>query len=289
MAQSLLTLYNIALVDVLVQKQGSIMQKYKLSVFALGAAFAVLVAPALAEDTQATTASPVSYNFGLVSDYVFRGITQTTHNPALQGGLDYEHNTGLYVGAWASNVRWIKDSGAIATGDANVELDTYFGIKNAVAIDYGYDFGYVRYNYLGTYTPQIGSINADTTEVYGAASYKFVTLKYSYSLLDGFLTNPGAKGTNYLDLSANYPVEDVGMTVGAHIGKQTISGAAADSPAFSPSSSYTDYKLSASKDFNSYVLSLSYTNTKGATSSFWNPGGDQWGRSTTSVSLIHQF
>jgi uncharacterized protein (TIGR02001 family) len=270
-------------------KDSVIMQKYILSVFALGVAFAALVNPALAEDTQEPPSNPVAYNFGLVSDYVFRGITQTTHNPALQGGLDYEHNTGLYVGAWASNVRWIKDSGATATGDANVELDTYFGIKNAVANDYGYDFGYVRYNYLGTYTPQLGYNNADTSEVYGAASYKFVTLKYSYSLLDGFLTNPGAKGTNYIDLSANYPVEDAGMTVGAHIGKQTIVGAAADSAAFSPSSSYTDYKLSASKDFNSYVLSLSYTNTKGATSSFWNPGGDQWGRSTTSVSLIHQF
>jgi len=265
------------------------MQKYKLSVCALGVAFAAFVAPALAADTEVAAASPVSYNFGLVTDYIFRGITQTTHNPALQGGLDYEHNTGLYVGAWASNVRWIKDSGAIASGDANVELDTYFGIKNAVAIDYGYDVGYVRYNYLGTYTPQVGSNNADTSEVYGAASYKFVTLKYSYSLLDGFMTALGARGTNYIDLTANYPVEEVGMTVGAHIGKQTIVGTAADSPLFTPSSSYTDYKLSASKDFNSYVLSLSYTNTKGATSSFWNPSGDQWGRSATALSLIHQF
>jgi uncharacterized protein (TIGR02001 family) len=263
------------------------MQKYKLSIFALVFAFATLVAPARAEDTQAATASPVAYNIGLVSDYIFRGITQTTHNPALQGGLDYEHNTGLYVGAWASNVRWIKDSGAVATGDANIELDTYFGIKNAVAIDYGYDFGYVRYNYLGTYTPQIGSNNADTSEVYGAASYKFMTLKYSYSLLDGFLTIPGAKGTHYVDFSANYPVEDAGLTVGAHIGKQTVVGTGADTYAINPS--YTDYKLSASKDFNSYVLSLSYTNTKGSTSSFWNPGGDQWGKSATSLSLTHQF
>lgn len=265
------------------------MQKFRLSVFALGAAFAAFVAPALAQDTQAATSSPVSYNIGIVSDYIFRGITQTTHNAAVQGGLDYEHSTGLYVGAWASNVRWIKDSGAITTGDASVEVDTYFGIKNAVAIDYGYDFGYVRYNYLGNFTPQIGYNNPDTTEVYGAASYKFVTLKYSYSLLDGFMTVPGSKGTNYIDLSAIYPVEMVGMTVGAHIGKQTIVGAAADPALFNAGSSYTDYKLSASKDFSSYVLSLSYTNTTGTSSSFWNPSGDPWGRSATAVSLIHQF
>jgi uncharacterized protein (TIGR02001 family) len=252
----------------------------KIFVFALCAAVS---ACALAEEVPATDASPVSYNVGFTSDYIFRGITQTTHAPAVQGGLDYSHPTGLYVGTWASNVKWIKDRDAIATGDANVELDTYFGFKNAIAIDYGYDVGYVRYNYLGTYTPQAGFNNADTSEFYGAASYKFVSLKYSYSLLDGFMTIPGTRGTNYIDLSANYPIDDAGMTIGAHIGKQTFSGA----DAYTVNPGYTDYKLSASKDFSSYILSLSYTNTKGA--SFWTPNGDQWGKAATTFSLIHLF
>jgi len=255
---------------------------WKIKIFVFAVCIGVSVS-ALAEEVPATEASPVSYNVGFATDYIFRGITQTTHAPAVQGGLDYSHSTGLYVGTWASNVKWIKDFDAIASGDANVELDTYFGIKNAIANDYGYDVGYVRYNYLGSYTPQVGFNNADTSEIYGAASYKFVSLKYSYSLLDGFMTIPGSKGTNYIDLSANYPVEDAGMTIGAHIGKQTFTGA----EAYAISPSYTDYKLSASKDFSSYILSLSYTNTKGA--SFWTPNGDQWGRAATALSLTHLF
>jgi uncharacterized protein (TIGR02001 family) len=256
------------------------MRYKKIFVFSLCAAVS---ACALAEEDPATDSIPVSYNVGVATDYVFRGITQNTHAPVVQGGLDYSHPTGLYVGTWASNVKWIKDRDAIATGDANVELDTYFGFKSAIANDYGYDVGYVRYNYLGTYTPQVGFNNADTSEIYGAASYKFVSLKYSYSLLDGFMTIPGTRGTNYIDLSANYPLEDAGMTIGAHIGKQTFSG----TDAYAVSPGYTDYKLSASKDFSSYILSLSYTNTKGA--SFWTPNGDQWGKAATTFSLIHLF
>lgn len=260
------------------------MWKIKVIVFSL---FAALAASAMADDATPSD-SPFTYNVGIASDYIFRGITQTTHAPAVQGGVDYTHTTGFYLGGWASNVRRNKDFGAIATGDANVELDTYFGIKNAVAIDYGYDFGYVRYNYLGTYTPQVGYDNADTSEVYGAASYKFISLKYSYSLLDGFMTTPGTKGSNYIDLSANYPVEDAGVTLGAHVGKQTYVGALADAYAMTGNSpTYTDYKLSASKDFSSYVVSLAYSTTKGT--SFWAPNGDPWGRAATALSVTHLF
>jgi len=265
------------------------MRKTKIFVIAMGFAFVIPVMAA--EDTPAAaTGSSVLYNLGFASDYVFRGITQTTHAPALQGGLDYAHNnSGLYVGTWASNVKRIKDSGAIASGDTSVELDTYFGIKNTVIGDFGYDLGYVRYNYLGDYTPQLGYNNADTAEVYGAASYKLVSIKYSYSLLDGFFTTPGSKGTNYVDLSANYPFSEIGMTIGAHIGKQTFTGAVADTYSLAGTPpNYTDFKLSASKDFNDYVLSLSYTNTRGA-SSFWAPNGDPWGKAATSVSLTHSF
>lgn len=261
------------------------MWKIKIVVFALFTAF---VAPAFADEASVVSVNPVTYNIGLASDYIYRGITQTTHAPAVQGGLDYEHNSGLYAGAWASNVKRIKDFGAIASGDANVELDTYFGIKNPVAIDYGYDLGFVRYNYLGTYVPLAGYDKADTAEIYGAATYKFVSLKYSYSLLDGFMTIPGTKGANYLDLTANYPVEDAGLTIGAHVGKQTFVGAVADAYALAGNSpTYTDYKLSASKDFNSYVVSLAYTTTKGT--SFWSPNGDSWGKAATALSVTHLF
>lgn len=254
------------------------MLKTKLLVIALGTAFAL---PAMAEDAPA--ASPLSFNVGAVSNYVFRGITQTSHKPALQGGVDYAHGSGLYVGAWASNVSWINDSGAIGDvgGTANVELDTYFGFKNTVATDFGYDVGYIRYNYLGNYAPTAGFNNADTAEVYAAASYKIVSLKYSYSLLDGFLTVPGTRGTNYIDLSVNYPVGDSGVTIGAHLGKQTFVG---NGLAYT----YNDYKLGASKDFSGYVVGLALTGTD-VTTGAWTYNGEQWGKTTAALSVLHAF
>jgi uncharacterized protein (TIGR02001 family) len=258
------------------------MQK-KLLVAVLGTLFAI---PAFAEDAPAAPASPITYNIGAVSDYVFRGLTQTTHAPAIQGGIDYAHSSGFYLGAWASNIKWIKDSGALASGDAPLELDTYFGIRNAIVGDLGYDVGYVRYNYgvTGGPIPTDGFNNADTAEVYVAATYKFLSLKYSYSLLDGFLTVPATKGTNYIDLSANYPVGDSGVTLGAHYGKQTFIGTTQSG---GNDLSYADYKLSVTKDFSGYAVGLAYTNTN--VTPAWTYNGDQWGKGVAALSVLHSF
>ena len=258
------------------------MFKTKLLVIALGAAFAL---PAMAEDAPA--ASPVTYNVGVVSDYIFRGITQTTHAPAIQGGVDYAHSSGVYVGAWASNIKWIKDSKVIVAGsDAPLELDTYFGIRNAIVGDLGYDVGYIRYNYglMGSPVPAAGFNNADTAEVYAAATYKFVSLKYSYSLLDGFLALSGAKGTSYTDLSVNYPLTDSGVTLGAHYGQQTVTG---PNGTGATSASYNDYKLSVTKDFSGYVVGLAYTNTN--VTPGWTYEGDNWGKAAVALSVLHSF
>jgi uncharacterized protein (TIGR02001 family) len=156
--------------------------------------------------------------------------------------------------------------------------------------DLGYDVGYVRYNYgvTGSPVPLAGFNNADTAEVYVAATYKFLSLKYSYSLLDGFLTLPGAKGTNYIDLSANYPVADSGITIAAHVGKQTIIGTVADGYALAGlDPSYTDYKLGVTKDFSGYVVGLTYTSTN--VSEFWTYAGDKWGKPVVALSVLHSF
>ena len=69
--------------------------------------------PAFADDP-APAADPLSFNIGAVSDYRYRGISQTRLKPALQGGIDYAAANGFYVGTWASTIKWIKDAG----GDA---------------------------------------------------------------------------------------------------------------------------------------------------------------------------
>jgi uncharacterized protein (TIGR02001 family) len=264
------------------------MFKNKLLVAALASAFAM---PVFAEDAPTSTITP---NIGVVSNYVYRGITQTSHKPALQGGVDYAHPSGFYAGLWGSNVKWIKDSGALASGDAGIELDTYLGFKNPINDSVSYDVGLIRYNYLGDYQPAQGFNTPGTEEVYGAVTYKWITLKYSYGLLDGFLTIPGAKGTDYLDLSTSYTLETYGVTLGAHVGKQAFKGVSEDAyvSAGTPLS-YNDYKLSVSKDFSGYVVGLAHTWTNASTAWVYtiaDPSlGDFWGKHVTALSVTKAF
>ena len=261
-----------------------------------------LAIPCVAMAEDAAPASPFTANVGLVSDYIWRGITQTSHNPAIQGGIDYAHSGGFYAGVWGSNVSWIADSQAIAVvggvqqGNTTMELDTYLGFKSTFAEDFTYDVGFIRYNYLGSYTPAANALiagtnlaKADTDEIYGALGYKWITAKYSYGLGD-FLTVPGAKGTNYLDLTATYPIADSGFTVAAHLGKQTYKGTTANlATAAGNTPTYTDYKLGVTKNLSGYVLGLAYTSTNASPFYTWPAAGGKWGKGTTALSLTRAF
>jgi len=113
-------------------------------------ALAATVLAGLSAAAHAEDANPLSFNVGVVSDYRFRGISQTRFDPALQGGADYAFpNSGFYVGTWASTIRWIKDAGKIAgvdTGSAPVEIDLYGGYKGDIVKDkLSYDVGLLQY------------------------------------------------------------------------------------------------------------------------------------------------
>jgi uncharacterized protein (TIGR02001 family) len=226
---------------------------------------AALAVPGVAMAADAP-ASPhtVTSNVGIVSDYLYRGISQTGGNPAIQGGFDYAHSSGFYAGVWGSNVSWLSGLGA---SSASLELDTYLGFKGGFAGDFTYDVGYLRYNYPAKYPNPIatGFAKADTDEIYGAIGWKWITLKYSNSLGDTFGL-ADASGTNYIDLSASYPISDTGVTLGAHVGKQTYKGKyEADLSAIGyvpgATATYTDYKLSITKDIGGYVFGLAYSST----------------------------
>lgn len=247
----------------------------------------VLLLPALPGISAAADESPhgFSANASLTTDYVFRGITQTSHRPAVQAGVDYAHASGFYAGIWGSNVSWIADSGAVATGSARMELDTYFGLRNGLADDLSYDLGFIRYNYPGGYTPAAGFARADTDEIYGALGYKWLTAKYSYGL-GSFLTVPGAAGTGYLELNANLPIAGTDATFGAHLGRQSYRGAAA--AAFTNTPSYTDYRLSLSSNFGGCLVTLAYTGVNASPFYTYPAAGGDWGRRTLALSLSFQ-
>ena len=95
---------------------------------------------------------------GVVSDYVFRGISQTDNNPALQGGVEYRHSSGPYAGLWGSNVDLPSGS------DSDIEADIYFGYSNEIkARNIGWDVGYIAYRY----NKSIDNFE----EVYGSMSF----------------------------------------------------------------------------------------------------------------------
>src|SRR4029078_3589863 len=67
-----------------------------------------------ADKAPAPAATPdytLTGNFGIYSQYIFRGLTQTDRKPAAQGGFDFAHTNGIYLGTWASNISWVHDAG----------------------------------------------------------------------------------------------------------------------------------------------------------------------------------
>ena len=235
---------------------------------------------------------PFSANVSLTSNYLYRGISQTGGKPALQGGFDYTHSSGFYAGAWGSSISWLGDTytasgGTAGANNAGLELDTYFGFKNSFATDFNYDVGFLRYNYPGTYLSPMpaGMSKADTNEVYGLIGWKWISLKYSYSLGDTFGV-ASAQGTDYIDLSANYPIPDTTYTLGAHYGRQDYKGPYAGS---GPTSlSYDDYRLSVAKDLGSgFSGSLTYSKTN-ATAAY-TVNGINLGKGTAVLALSRTF
>ncbi len=161
-------------------------------------------------------------NVGIFSDYIFRGLTQTNSNPAVQGGLDFTHSSGFYAGTWLSNISWLTDFGAYKS--ASLEWDFYGGYRGSFGnSDFGYDVGLLQYYYPGTVTP--GATKADTLEGYASVSWKWLSAKYSYSLGNKTFGVPDSRGTGYLDISANYPLTDK-VTLMAHYGNQKYKGTA---------------------------------------------------------------
>ena len=223
---------------------------------------------------QAAPATTLTYNAGVVTDYRYRGITQSRNEAAVQGGVDYAHKSGFYVGAWASTIKWIADNsfnantGGTRTGTditGNMELDLYGGYKFDLAKDVTMDVGYLRYQYQGNNLEMTGGGarlnygNANTNEVYTAITMGPITAKYSYSLgeLFGYLDS---KGSGYFDLSANFEVIP-SWTVTPHVGRQTVNFTAQGVNA-----SYNDMSLTVTKDFGKgLTTSLSYhgTNAEG--------------------------
>jgi uncharacterized protein (TIGR02001 family) len=241
-----------------------------------------LTSVAQAQTAPAEPESTLSYNVGAVTDYRYRGISQSRLKPALQGGVDYADKSGFYVGAWGSSIQWIKDTGTsngVGGIKGPVEIDLYGGYKGAVG-DVAYDVGFLRYEYSGNNLAKVsGFANANTNEVYGAATYGVVTAKYSHAISNLF-GNPNSKNSYYVDLSANFDLGN-GYSLVPHYGYQKVKNVV--------NASYSDYALTLNKDLgNGLTASAALVGTN-ANEPFYTLVNKYNGKSGAVLGLKYSF
>jgi len=239
-----------------------------LSGLASNSVFAQAAAPA-------PEVSPITANVTITNDYRYRGITQSNYQPAIQGGFDYAHESGFYIGNWNSTINWVGNttSGAVS---APIEMDFYGGFKKEfIGQGFASDFGVLQYYYpsKGAYSAML---NPNTTELYAAQNFTFgpvtgfVKLSYAVTTIFGI---PNSTGSMYPDLTLNYDTGIWGITANGHVGYQYVAGQPATTGGIGQTAnniSYTDWKLGLTKDFGGgLALSASYVSTN-ANSSWWN-------------------
>ena len=243
---------------------------------ALSVATLFSAANARADDAKAAT--DTSFNAAVTSDYRYRGISQTRLQPALQGGADVVHNpSGVYVGAWASTIKWTTDAG----GDGDIELDLYAGKRGELSPGLAYDVGVLTYVYPSNGLAHVaGFVSANTTEVYGQLGYGPAVLKYSHAVtnLFGFVDS---KNSGYLDLAANFDAGNA-IVVNLHAGRQRV--------AHNPAASYTDWKVGVTRDFGVLTGALAYVATNAGKTAYASPANGKFlGKSALVLTLSKTF
>ena len=177
------------------------------------------VAPAEAPTPEHTFVPKIS----LYSEYEYRGISQTSEKPALQLNLDYSHASGFYLGAFITNIKWLKDYKDLGyvKDSSPVEIDLFGGYKFDVVKDVTLDVGFLHYDYPGA--KAIAKYpKPNTNEIYIGATYSFFNVKYSYST-GGTFGVPISKGSSFIEL--NYSQEIIPkLTVMAQLAKQKYKG-----------------------------------------------------------------
>ena len=215
----------------------------------LAAAIASALTASLVQAETVSTAAgdfDVSMNASLTTNYVWRGVSQTRNNGAIQGGLDVAHDSGLYVGAWGSNVDFDTE--------AAVEFDYYVGFGGNITEDVAYDLGYNSYTY-----PDESGLNF--AEYYGSVSAYGFTLGANYSNDFG-----GDNSTLYTYVGYEYSLPmDIGLALqyGNYDFKDTLAVGGEDS--------YNDWSVGLSKTCMGLDFGLTYTDTdlSGTTQGFF--------------------
>jgi uncharacterized protein (TIGR02001 family) len=194
----------------------------------------------------------VTGNVAFTTDYLFRGVSQSSNNAAIQGTMSYAHESGVYVTAWGSS---------IASSAGGLELDTLLGYAGKAG-DVSYDVGVMRYNYpglnenTGGYVDASGNpVDTDYNEVY--ASVSFAGAKFGLNYSPDYFAESDKFLYSYLD----YSKEVAGIGLFAHVGWNKFDDEVALNQALGGGGledDYLDYKFAVSKTVEGVVLELAY-------------------------------
>ncbi|WP_419815638.1 TorF family putative porin [Glacieibacterium sp.] len=216
----------------------------------------------LSAQTEPPKAFTITGGVGIVSDYRFRGVSQSDKEFAVQGGISVAHSSGLYAGTWASSL-----AGWGTFGGSNTELDLYGGYKLPVGGG-TLDVGLTWYMYPG------GADDTDFAEPYAKLSGTIgpvgllagVAYAPKQQALGNFSNTPQSRGQSqdnlYLWGDASGGIPNTPVTLKAHIGYSDGNpGLGPNGTSVAPTGKYWDYSVGADLVFSPVTLGISYVDT----------------------------
>ncbi len=212
--------------------------------YAISTLSALLLSPLSVHANVDTSDIEISANVGFSSEYSFRGIAQSNENPAIQGGFDITHDSGLYIGTWGSNVNFNDGN------EAQLEVDIYGGYNGSVS-NFNYGVGVIYYSYPGADS----SLNYDFWEAALSLGYDFDVFSASASVNFSPEYFGDSGNAVYYSAGVDLPLP-ADFSLSSHIGYQTID----DNAAFGVPD-YADWSIGLGYKLSGFDLSLKYVDT----------------------------
>jgi len=274
-----------------------------LSCQALAADLPVKAAPA-----PATPDFDIAFGGGVMSDYIFRGITQSNHGPSATAYFEPRYKE-FYIGIAGSSIDWPSDA-SHGLNSPSAEVDLYGGWRPTVG-KWSFDFGYIYYLYPNTISPANGGYTSDFGEVYAKATYAVTdalaigaAVYYTPNIL-----NYGGDATYYefnakYTIPSNYFAKNWGGYISGAWGHWSVEGGTFPNvngtTALAPIPSYSTWNIGGGITYKVFTLDLRYSDTdlnksaqpfpttsSGSCQAFWNggPGTSGWCRGAFSAKL----
>jgi uncharacterized protein (TIGR02001 family) len=198
----------------------------------------------LSNVTFAESPHEFSANVAFTTNYMYRGVTQTSSQPAVSGGFDYAHESGIYLGTWASSLEF-----GSGDNDTTIEIDYYGGIAGDFSNGVSWDIGGLYYQYPGTDADTAGDF--DFFEIYGSLGYTFENVSFQPSIGTYMAYSPDFFGETG---DAFYFTGELGLSLPYDVGLSFLYG----NQSIDQSTDYSHFVVGLNKDWSIFNFDISY-------------------------------